>query len=147
MNLLALAIPLVLLLAASICDLRRREVPDAIPLAMLLWACGATVFGVNVVDWPGLLGGLALGLVLAAAAFQFGRLGGGDAKLMAAVGAVLGPAALLFVLFWMAIAGGMLAVVAAARGRRDFAYVPAIAAGFVAHLVHQSFSWHHFLNS
>jgi prepilin peptidase CpaA len=55
--------------------------------------------------------------------------------LLAAWGAALGTVALLKVLFWMALAGAVLAIVSAARGRRDFAYVPAIAAGLCVQLL------------
>ena len=52
-------------------------------------------------------------------------------NLGAAIGAAVGPGSLLSILAWMALAGGILALVAAARGKRVFAYVPAIAAGVV----------------
>lgn len=61
--------------------------------------------------------------------------GGGDAKLIAAVGALLGPVGLLFALFWTAVAGGVLALIAMVRGQRDYAYGPAIALGYLAYLV------------
>lgn len=67
--------------------------------------------------------------------FRFAKLGGGDVKVIAAVGALLGPVGLLIVLFWMAIAGGILALIAMLRGQRDYAYVPAIAAGYLAYLI------------
>jgi prepilin peptidase CpaA len=50
-------------------------------------------------------------------------------KLLAGLGAVLGPAALLSALFWVVLAGAVLSAGAALRGRRELAYVPAIAAG------------------
>ena len=74
-------------------------------------------------------GGSAAGLGLSAAVFCLGGLGGGDVKLLAAIGAAVGPWTLLSILAWMAVAGGVLALIAAARGKRDFAYVPAIAVG------------------
>jgi len=39
------------------------------------------------------------------------------------------------VLFWMALAGGLLALIAMARGQRDYAYGPAIAAGYLGYLI------------
>jgi len=136
MHLLPITIPLLLLLVAMVCDLRRREVPDWIPLAILLWGIAATGFGLHGIGWMGSLVGLVLGFGLSAAVFYLGGLGGADVKLIAAMGAVLGPFALCFVLFWMALAGGVLALVAAARGQRDFAYVPAITAGFAAYAIY-----------
>ena len=62
-------------------------------------------------------------------------LAAGILKLIIALGAVLGPWALLSVLAGMAISGGVLAAVAIARGQRHFAYVPAIALGLLVHVV------------
>jgi prepilin peptidase CpaA len=80
-------------------------------------------------------GGL-LGLLIGAALFRFACFGGGDAKLIVAIGALLGPVGLWIALFWMALAGGLLALIALARGQKDYAYAPAITAGFAAYLVY-----------
>ena len=81
------------------------------------------------------MAGSLLGLGLGAAVFYFGGLGGGDVKLLAAIGAVVGPWTLLSILTWMAVAGGILALVAAARRKRHFAYGPAIAFGVLVETV------------
>ena len=129
---LVLLLPVVF---ALVCDLRTREIPDWIPLVILAWACLATAVGLHEVTWIGLIAGALLGLGLAAVVFYLGGLGGGDVKLLAAIGAAVGPWALLSILAWMAVAGGVLALIAAARGKRDFAYVPAIAVGVVVETV------------
>ena len=108
-----------------------REVPDWIALAILTCAVLATAFGWSGIQWPGLIAGLLLGLACSAAVFYLGGLGGADVKLVAALGAALGPISLLCVLFWTALAGGLLALAAKFRGKREFAYVPAIAAGLL----------------
>jgi Flp pilus assembly protein protease CpaA len=116
-------------------DLRTREIPDWIPLLILAWACLATAIGLlHKVSWPwlDLIAGSLLGLGLGAAVFYLGWLGGGDVKLVSAIGAAVGPWTLFSVLAWMAFAGGVLALVSAARGKQDFAYVPAIAVGVIA---------------
>ncbi len=120
-----------LVIAAAVWDLRTREVPDWIPLAILACAVLATVFGWSEVRWPSLIAGLLLGSACSAALFCLGAIGGADVKLIAVLGAVVGPISLLCVLFWSALAGGLLALVAKFRGRREFAYVPAIAAGLL----------------
>ena len=130
MNLWSLVL-LVPVVFALVCDLRTREIPDWIPLLIVAWACLATALGLHKVTWIGLMAGALLGLGLSAAVFYLGGLGGGDVKLLAAIGAAVGPWALLSILAWMALAGGLLALIAAARGKRDFAYVPAIAVGVV----------------
>jgi len=122
-------------LFALVCDLRSREIPDWIPLLIFVLACLATARGLHNVTWLGLIAGMLLGLGLSAVVFCLGGLGGGDVKLLAAIGAAVGPWALLSILAWMAFAGGVLALIAAARGKRDFAYVPAIAVGVVVETV------------
>jgi len=116
---------------AVVCDLRTREIPDWIPLAIAAWACLATALGLHEVRWLGLAAGAALGLTITAPLFYLGGLGGGDVKLLAAIGAAVGPWALLSILAWMAVAGGVLALIAIARGKRDFAYGLAIAIGVI----------------
>jgi len=130
-----LVVPVCLLLIATICDLRTRTIPDSISVALLLWAIGAAWFSADGSTWASLGIGALLGLVAGALFFALGGLGGGDVKLLTGLGAVLGPIALLNVMFWMALAGGALAIVAQFRGRRDFAYVPAIAVGLLIHAV------------
>jgi prepilin peptidase CpaA len=124
-----------LVFIATIWDLRTREVPDWIPLAILLSAILATAVGWSEVQWPSLTAGLLLGFASSAMLFYLGGFGGADVKLIAALGAVLGPLSLLCVLFWTALAGGLLALAVKSRGRREFAYVPAIAAGLLIQIM------------
>ena len=126
---------LILLLIASVYDLRTREIPDWISAAVLLVAIAAAAWRLaGIQPWMVAAGGV-LGLTIGYALFRWAKFGGGDAKLIAAIGALLGPVGLLFALFWMAIAGGVLALIAMVRGQRDYAYGPAIAAGYLAYLV------------
>lgn len=134
MNFLVLSLLLVLVVVATICDLRDREVPDWISLAILAWAVLITTLGWTTGGWLGLVYGFSLGLVLSASVFYMGGLGGGDVKLITALGAAVGPLGLLVVLFWMALTGAILALVAMSRGKKDFAYVPAIAVGLMVYL-------------
>lgn len=80
------------------------------------------------------LAGGVVGLVIASALFRFAKLGGGDGKLIIALAMLVGPVGILIVLFGMAITGGVLSLIAMLRGQRDYAYVPAIAAGFVGYV-------------
>jgi len=62
------------------------------------------------------LGGIALGLCLFLVSAVFGRIvGGGDVKLLMAVGALQGPSILVWALFYAAIIGGILAILIAVR--------------------------------
>jgi prepilin peptidase CpaA len=128
-------IPLAFILTATVYDLRTREIPDAIPATLLGWSVLAAGLGLTGVGWGSLAGGFAIGLGLSVVFFAMGGLGGGDVKLLAALGAALGHAAIFPALFWTAMAGTVLALIALARGRRDFAYLPAIAFGLLIHLL------------
>ena len=104
--------------ASAAIDLRVRRVPNQLTvgiaaLGLLLAALHATRVGV-----PGALGGLAIGLALMLPGHLIGTTGAGDVKLMAALGTLLGPGRTGLAFIYMAIAGGLIALVIAARRRR-----------------------------
>ena len=136
MDVLILIVPMVLLVIATWCDLRTREIPDWFSAALVLTGIIAAGFGWAGVRWWMVLSGLLLGFLIGLALFHFAKFGGGDAKLIAGIGAILGPVGLLFALFWMAVFGGVLALIAMIRGQRDYAYGPAILAGYIGYLVY-----------
>ncbi|MFN7440950.1 MAG: prepilin peptidase [Phycisphaerales bacterium] len=116
------------LVAAGI-DVRTREIPDWIPISIAVWALGSMIGGFPPypLDWVSVLLGGVIGLAVGWAAFALLGFGGGDAKLVAAIGLTVGPAGLLQVLCGSAILGGAIAIGVAAFGGRAFAYGPAIA--------------------
>lgn len=120
-----------LLLVATICDFRTREIPDWISIAIGFVAVTASLAGWLGIGLVWVIAGGFVGLTIGYGLFRFARLGGGDAKLIASLGMLLGPIGILILLFGMAVAGGVLSLVAMLRGQRDYAYVPAITAGFV----------------
>lgn len=120
-----------LLLVATICDFRTREIPDWISIAIGFVAVTASLAGWLGIGLVWVIAGGFVGLTIGYGLFRFANLGGGDAKLIASLGMLLGPIGILILLFGMAIAGGVLSLVAILRGQRDYAYVPAITAGFV----------------
>jgi prepilin peptidase CpaA len=130
-------VALLFVLAATVFDLRSREVPDTIPVLLLGWAVMVAAFRLDGNGWGSMLIGLAVGLLSSGFFFALGGLGGGDVKLITALGAVLGHPTIWPVLFWIAVAGGGLSLMAVARGRRDLAYLPAIAIGLSIHLLWQ----------
>ncbi len=122
-----LGLVLATLAVATIADLRHRQIPDACPLVLLAIAVLAASFGA--LSWPAIAAGFVLGAGLGVSGFALGAWGGGDAKLVAALGACLGFPAILPALLYTALGGGVLAALAALRGRREIAYAPAIGAG------------------
>jgi prepilin peptidase CpaA len=139
------------LLVAAWRDLRTMRIANGFSLAIVgafgLWAVvglAAGTLSLQALAWA-IACGAGL-FALGAGAFAMGMIGGGDVKLMAAVGLFAGPALLLEFLTVMALAGGALgfavlagAPLGAAAGRGEatvrarlrggLPYGPAIATG------------------
>ncbi|HJR59029.1 MAG TPA: A24 family peptidase [Vicinamibacterales bacterium] len=103
-----------LVLVACIPDLRTRRIPNALTL-------GATVvalaFHAATNGLPGLatsVGGWLLGAALFFPIFALRGMGAGDVKLLAAIGAWLGPAQVIWVALITSVAGGVLGLLVAA---------------------------------
>ena len=77
------------------------------------------------------VGGAAIGLALLAIFYLMGGMGGGDLKLMAGLGALLGPSAVLTAALLGAIAGGLLAAgsILFRRSQHAIPYAPALVLG------------------
>jgi len=109
-----------LLLAGIACvsDLRTRRIPNSIVLA----GFGAgLIFNGLVAGVPGVgssLAGGAIGLALFLPFFALGGMGGGDVKLLAALGSLVGPRDIVGLALAAAIAGGFFALIVAARNGR-----------------------------
>lgn len=116
------ALLVALLVASVIDDLRRRRISNWLTLPALLLA-----FVLALADggWGGLTHGLAGALSGAAVAgglfvllwLTTGGIGGGDAKLMTAVGALVGFPAAVGVLLFVSVAGGVQGVLAFVASR------------------------------
>lgn len=102
------ALTVVVILAVA-SDLRTRRIPNALTVSGLGVALALrAVTGVDAF-FAGLAGGaIALGLTLPLV--MLGGLGGGDSKLLVAVGAFLGPAGLPMALLVTALVGGVMAL-------------------------------------
>lgn len=103
------------LAAASATDLRSQRIPNALtlPMAVLALSYHSLTGGLGGL-WFSFVG-LGLGLALMLVPFLFGVMGGGDAKLMAAVGAWIGPVLTLEAFVLTTLAGGGYALFELAR--------------------------------
>ena len=123
----SLTLPALLLCALLACavwhDVRSRRIPNGLVfggalLALLLHAVPAPAGGgLGGLDTLGALAGMALGLGLLLPMYVLRALGAGDVKLMAMVGAFVGPQQVLSATLLTLLAGGVLAaLVAASQG-------------------------------
>lgn len=115
----ALAIPLAtLVIVAAGFDFRTRKIPNWLCAAGLLcgFACQIALF-----QWAGARDavlGAGLALLIYLPLFALRAVGGGDVKLMAAVGSLAGPKSWIAIFLITAIAGGVIALVMiAVKGR------------------------------
>jgi prepilin peptidase CpaA len=111
------AVAIVIGLAACVTDLRSRRIPNVLTFG---GALAAIVFHTATAGTAGLVSSLAgwvLGVAFFSLPFVLGGMGGGDVKLLAALGAWLGPELTIWVALYTGIAGGVLAfIVALIRG-------------------------------
>jgi prepilin peptidase CpaA len=130
MNML-LAMAIALGCAAAFNDLRRGAVSNWINAVALL--AGFTYHGIHR-GWTGLglaLAGSLLGFFVFLVFYWLGAMGGGDVKLMAAFGALLGPSGILLAALLAAPIGALIAAASLVwnRRRRSIPYGPAIVLG------------------
>ena len=100
-------------LIACVFDVRTRRIPNALSLSaaaagLLYHAATSGVTGVQLAG-----AGWLLGLLLLLPYFALGGMGGGDVKLMAALGAWLGPWETFWLAMYAGIAGGVLGLTVA----------------------------------
>jgi prepilin peptidase CpaA len=105
-------------IAATVIDVRQRRVPNVLTMGLASIGLLLAMTRLGPVPVGAALGGLAIGLALLLPAHVFGALGAGDVKLLAAFGALLGPADVFAAFLRAAILGGVMALaVALWRGR------------------------------
>jgi prepilin peptidase CpaA len=95
---------------ACVTDIRWRRIPNALTLGA---AATAVLYHSSVHGMSGLwfaLGGWGVGLLLFLPFFLLRGMGGGDVKLLAALGAWVGPGDAVYLAIYTSLAGGVLAV-------------------------------------
>jgi prepilin peptidase CpaA len=100
---------ILVLLIATVSDLRSRRIPNWLVLPFLV---AGILFSTITRGWSGLadsLEGVLVGALLLGIFRLLGGMGMGDVKLCASVGAWIGPHQLLFALAFMGLVGGIMA--------------------------------------
>jgi prepilin peptidase CpaA len=109
---------LALVLIAGVTDIKTRRIPNWLVLTGL---CIGIALNSLLFEWAGLklsLSGAGLAFAVYLVFYLLRAMGAGDVKLMAAIGALVGPKSWLLILFFTAIAGGVVAfVILLAKGR------------------------------
>jgi prepilin peptidase CpaA len=107
-----------LVAAAAVFDIRFRRIPNWLVLAGIIIG---VVWNVYASGWSGLgraAAGLGLGFVLYFPLYLIRARGAGDVKLLAAVGAITGPANCIWIFLLTAMLGGIIALILLSfRGR------------------------------
>lgn len=105
-------------LAASVVDIRTRRIPNELNAAIAGIGVALAATGISGLSVWGSMAGFTLGFALMMPGHALGATGAGDVKLMAAVGAIVGPALVVSAFLFTAVAGGVLAIAVALSRRR-----------------------------
>jgi prepilin peptidase CpaA len=107
---------LVMLVIATISDIRSRRIPNWLVVPFLV---AGFIVSTATHGWSGLrqsLLGVLVAALLLGTLYWLGGMGMGDVKLCAAIGAWIGPGQLLTALVVMGVAGGIMALIWAICG-------------------------------
>ena len=104
--------------AATVIDVRTRRIPNLLTAAMAATGIGMAATGASGVSLAAAALGIVVGFALMLPGHALGATGAGDVKLMAAVGAIVGPVIVLKAFLFTGVAGGVLAILVAVRRRR-----------------------------
>ena len=127
-NTLPLIVVAAAAITAAVIDVRIRRVPNVLNGGIALVGLGLAAMGLGRVGLWLALAGCLVGLALMLPGYVIGAMGGGDVKLLAAVGTLLGPGPTLRAFVASAIAGGLIAIFVAWRRGRFAATVAGAAA-------------------
>lgn len=107
-----MAMLVVLLVTAAVIDYRTHRIPNSLVLVGMVFG---VIYNMLVPPfphasywWP--VEGLGLGLFAFLPLYALGVMGAGDVKLMAMVGAIVGPVDVVWALFYTMIVGGLLSI-------------------------------------
>ena len=118
------AVLVLVVLVAAIFDLRWRRVPNWLTASGVLLGLALNTILLRSEGWWSSLEGLGLALLVYLPLYLLRAMGGGDVKLMAAVGAIAGPGNWLRIFFFTLLFGAVAAIVlilVKRRVRRTFA--------------------------
>lgn len=129
------------LVVLSAIDLERMLLPDKLTMPGIAAGLALAAAGVGYVPWQDAALGAAVGygLLRLVRVLTRGAMGGGDAKLLALIGAFVGPMDMLRALFFASLIGSLVGLSLMAAGRHQrrqpLPFGPFLAAGAVLALI------------
>ena len=96
---------------SAIEDLRCQKIPNIVTYPSMALAIGYHILSAGLSGLIFSAGGLALGIAFFIVPYLLGGMGAGDAKLMGAAGAVLGPKGVIILAFIVIFLGGIYALI------------------------------------
>ena len=111
-------IPAAVASLAAVLDVRWRRIPNWLVLIAFGTGLLSNLLRAGASGAMLALLGAALGMLLLLPFYRLGAVGAGDVKLLAALGALVGPHALVSVALYAAVVGGAISCVVLARRRR-----------------------------
>lgn len=110
-----LTLIIIIILASAISDLIYMRIPNVITIPGMVVAMSWYGLSLGVVGliFSGL--GLVIGVAVFLPFYLMGGMGAGDVKLMGAVGALLGPTDLFYCILFVAVVGGIYALIQMVR--------------------------------
>ncbi|SCP98029.1 A24 family peptidase [Anaerobium acetethylicum] len=108
------------LLLAAYLDIKDRKIPNVLTFPVILWGLVSStiISGFNGFQFS--LFGFLFGMAAFFIPFALGLIGGGDVKLMGAVGAIMGWEFTLSALLYTAMAGGVVALLVLIWNKKFF---------------------------
>ncbi len=95
---------------AAIIDVLTQKIPNWLTLPCMAAGLALNFFFFGLAGLLSGTEGLAVGFGLLFLVYRLGGMGAGDVKLLAAVGAFVGPQLVFYSFIWMALVGGVLAI-------------------------------------
>lgn len=102
----------------AVIDLRTGRVPNVLTASIACAGLALAASGLGRIDVGAAVGGFGVGLMLMLPGYLFGATGGGDVKLVAAAGTLLGPFPTFWAVLFTLIAGAVIALIVAACRKR-----------------------------
>lgn len=109
---------IIFLAAAAYYDLKQNKIPNRITFPMIVWGIISMSMIGGMKGLQTSLFGFLLGFVIFFVPFTFHAMGGGDVKLMAGIGAMLGWQMIISVILYAAICGGIVVLIMAIYQKR-----------------------------